>query len=60
MPWKLTQIPPPILSSEQMLNSLSDKAISFDEIKLKLKIKDNDLLKWVKIKLKEFKNKKLI
>ena len=59
-PRKLTQIPPPILSSKQILNSLSDKAISLSEIKLKLKIEDNDLLNWVKIKLKEFKNQKIV
>lgn len=59
-PRKLNQIPLPILSSEQILNSLTDKAISISEIKLKLKIEDEDLLKWVKIKLKEFRNRKII
>ncbi|KKN61062.1 hypothetical protein LCGC14_0525700 [marine sediment metagenome] len=59
-PRKLSQIPPPIISSKQILNSMSDKAISLSEIKLKLKIEDNDLLNWVKVKIKEFKNQKKI
>ena len=59
-PRKITQIPPPILNSKQILNSLSYNAISLSEIKLKLKIEDNNLLYWVKNKLKQFKNQKII